>query len=111
MVARTFDASYSGITVSAPNGSRLAVPSTHWSGLTEQLISIGATPAHAGNFRITEFNYNPHDPTALELAADLNVGNDDLEFAELTNISDELIYSHVFLSGTVIITPSSREYG
>ena len=40
---------------------------------------------------ITEINYNPHDPTAEELAVDSGLDNDDFEFIELQNVGEETI--------------------
>jgi hypothetical protein len=47
--------------------------------------------AGAGDLAISEINYNPHDPTAAELAKQIDSGtpwgNDDFEFVELVNVS------------------------
>lgn len=38
---------------------------------------------------VTELNYNPHEPTPLELAANSQLDNDDFEFIELKNIGSK----------------------
>jgi len=83
LVARAFDPTYKG------TNSHSAVPSSFWSGPTEQVVSVGATPADAASLRITEINYNPHD--AMSLWGDQIVDNDQFEFVELTNIGSQPI--------------------
>jgi hypothetical protein len=45
----------------------------------------------AGGLRITEINYNPHDPTAEELAENPLLNNDDFEFIEVQNVGNRSI--------------------
>ena len=54
-----------------------------WSPL-RQVTFLVDQPASAANLRISEINYNPHDP--LTQFGELDVDNDDFEFIELTNI-------------------------
>ena len=49
-----------------------------WSALSEAVFTVDA-------LRITEINYNPHDPTAAERAVNPRCDNDDFEFIELVN--------------------------
>ena len=70
--------------------SRARLGST-FSALNEAQYFRGV-PATAENLAIAEINYNPHAPTAAELAtqpdADDDFGNDDFEWVELLNTSD-----------------------
>jgi len=45
----------------------------------------------AANLRLTEINYNPAAPSAVELAVNPNLDNDQFEFLEFQNISNETI--------------------
>ncbi|MCP4190749.1 MAG: hypothetical protein GY768_08980 [Planctomycetaceae bacterium] len=47
-----------------------------------------ATNDIASSVRITELNFNPHDPTEAELAIDPSLDNDDFEFIEFQNIGN-----------------------
>jgi len=62
-----------------------------WSALNEAQFYLG-NPATAENLAIAEIHYNPHAPTAAELARQspgaAPWGNDDFEFIELINRSD-----------------------
>jgi len=64
-----------------------------WSASTEAKFFFDR-PATAENLVITELNYNPHDPTADEIAAGYS-DNDDFEFVELLNTT----YTTIFLGG------------
>ena len=57
-----------------------------WSPLTAATFVLDATPASEANLVVSEFHYHPPNPTAAELAAGFNDGND-FEFIELMNIS------------------------
>jgi hypothetical protein len=57
-----------------------------WSPLTEATFVTDAAPAGPANLVVSELHYHPADPTAAELAAGFNNGND-FEFIELMNIS------------------------
>lgn len=50
------------------------------------VTSTATVPSLQESIRITELNYNPHDPMAAELAVDPTLVNDDFEFIELQNI-------------------------
>ena len=63
---------------------------TEWSALSEAEFLIDVTAADASNLRISEINYHPADPTAAELAAGFDDG-DDFEFIELVNISTKTL--------------------
>ena len=57
-------------------------PSTdEWTGRAKVLYVVD-TPTVA----ITEINYNPYDPTAVELLANAELDNDDFEFIEIQNV-------------------------
>jgi hypothetical protein len=60
--------------------------SNEWSALSEATFRANTVPADATNLRISEVHYHPIDPTAAELAAGFEDG-DDFEFIELVNIS------------------------
>jgi len=64
--------------------------SGQWSALNEAEFFVG-TMAGIDNLAITEINYNPHDPTAEELAIDPTFESNDFEFIELFNTSYEPI--------------------
>ena len=57
----------------------------NWSALTEATFNVN--PAGPDNLMITEINYNPHEPTAIETGLIPSVNNDDFEFIELFNRS------------------------
>jgi len=67
---------------------------SHWSEPV-QLVVGNATSAVRDTLRITEINYNPHDPTAAELATqpagDPDFTASDFEFLELKNVGAEPI--------------------
>ena len=54
------------------------------------VISTAANPV-AQSLRISEINYNPHEPTDEELAAIPGLDNNDFEFVELQNAGTETI--------------------
>lgn len=58
-----------------------------WSALTEAEFTVDLAPASASNLVISEFLYNPADPSAIESAGGFN-DKDDFEFIELLNISN-----------------------
>ena len=58
-----------------------------WSALNEAFFST-TLPASGSEIVISEVHYNPADPTAAELAIDLNFDNDDFEFIEILNTGD-----------------------
>ena len=57
----------------------------HWSDPVEMIAGLPTGPP-LGGLRITEINYNPHDPTPQEAAAGF-IDNDAFEFVELLNTS------------------------
>ena len=57
-----------------------------WSPLRSAEFSVAGSVATAADLRISEINFNPHDPTAAETAAGI-IDNDDFEFVELLNTS------------------------
>ncbi len=59
-----------------------------WSALTEAQFTLVADPAASSNFRVTEMNFNPGDPTAAELAVNAVLDNDDFEFVEFQNVGN-----------------------
>lgn len=59
---------------------------TTWSALTEAFFSVNTVPASAANLVISEFNYNPSNPTTAEGLAGFENAND-FEYIELLNIS------------------------
>jgi hypothetical protein len=56
-------------------------------------IGVRSTAANpvARSLRITELNYNPHDPTSEELAENPQLDNDDFEFIEVQNVGSQTI--------------------
>jgi len=56
-----------------------------WSAVNTAYFSIDSVPADASNLVISEFNYNPSDPTAAGEIA-ISTDKDDYEFIELMNI-------------------------
>ncbi len=56
-------------------------------------IDITSTASNdvSDSLRITEINYNPADPTTLELASLPGLDNDDFEFIEIQNVGTETI--------------------
>jgi hypothetical protein len=66
------------------------VSGDQWSALDEASFLVDVVPADVTNLRITEINYNPGDPTEMEIAAGYD-NNDDFEFIELLNISNQRI--------------------
>ena len=61
-----------------------------WSPLTTGNFIVDAVPATAANLLISELHYNPAGPTAAELTAGYNSGND-FEFIELLNVSAQTV--------------------
>ena len=51
---------------------------------------MDVVPADASNLRMTEIHYHPADPSAAEMAAGFDTG-DDFEFLELLNISSHTV--------------------
>ena len=68
----------------------LDTASSLWSPLTDANFIVNAVPASAANLVISEMHYNPLDPTAEEVAAGANNGND-FEFIEIMNISGNTV--------------------
>ncbi len=62
--------------------------SGEWSALIEAKFTLLAAPAESSSLRVTELNFNPADPTAVELAINASLDNDDFEFIEFQNVSD-----------------------
>lgn len=60
-----------------------------WSAMSEASFSL-SVPASADNLRISELHYHPADPSAEELAAGIEDG-DEFEFIELANIGSETV--------------------
>ncbi len=56
-----------------------------WSALTEAFYAVDTTPATSANLVISEFNYNPSNPTPTEITAGFNNAND-FEYMEIMNI-------------------------
>ncbi len=66
-----------------------------WSPLTQEFFQV-AQPT----IKITELNYNPHNPTAAELAVDADLDSDDFEFIEVQNDgSDTVSLSRIAVHG------------
>ena len=61
-----------------------------WSPLTSSNFIVDAVPATAANLVISELHYNPAGPSAAELTAGYNSGND-FEFIELLNVSAQTL--------------------
>jgi hypothetical protein len=76
------------ITLSEPTEvNARAYSAGQWSALNEARFVLSSTPAAAGNFALTEVNYNPGNPTAAELAVNPAFSNNDFEFVELHNLT------------------------
>ena len=61
-----------------------------WSALNEAFFSVGTVPASAANLVISEFNYNPGNPSGAEITAGFADAND-FEYIEITNISANIV--------------------
>ncbi len=64
--------------------SRILIGSV-WSALNEAYFSVDTVPASPANLVISEFNYNPSNPTPAEVTAGFADAND-FEYIELLNI-------------------------
>lgn len=86
-----------------------------WSPIGEVFFSIDSTPANASNLVISEFSYQPGDPSPEEKA--VSTDGDDFEFIELLNIGAQTIdltgvsfvggVSFTFADNT-LVTPGNR---
>ncbi len=63
---------------------------SHWSEPTQFVASAAVDTQLAASLRISEVNYNPHDPTPEERAAGFS-DNNEFEFIELVNLSDRTL--------------------
>ena len=84
---------YTGATVDITAGMTVkarVLSGSEWSALNEAAFTI-APPAAAGNFAITELNYNPHGPNPVAGMGELDVDSNEFEFIELTNTGAETI--------------------
>jgi hypothetical protein len=61
-----------------------------WSALTEAYFSVATVPATAANLVVSEFNYNPANPSPAEIAAGFGDAND-FEYIELLNIGSSTV--------------------
>ena len=64
-----------------------ALEGSKWSGPASAVFVVDDVPATSDNLTITEINYHPTDPVALELQADETLVADDFEFVELANVA------------------------
>ena len=79
-------------------------------------VTTTATNPVGESLRITEVNYNPHEPTDRELAIDPDLNNDDVEFLEVQNIGTtaiNLLNVHFrdgidFTSPFFVLNPNAR---
>lgn len=70
--------------------ARSKSPSGDWGPLLEATYQIGdVVPASVENLALSEFHYNPSDPSASELANTFVTSNNDFEFIEILNTLDD----------------------
>lgn len=80
-----------------------------WSAINREIFNIN-TMAAAGNFAITEIQYNPHAPSNAELSAG-HTNADSFEFIELQNISGgQIDISQVSLADGITFNFADSDY-